>query len=191
MTLDLRDCTLAGPALTEAFLRDGLTPSADADAGWAALRSALAPHASGAIHGHRTLLRALASALGYGRPIRQKPVATREGDEDGGWMVRSATASLRVWSAPHSPDSHPSHKEGAPGRRVRADANPRHSSHRGSPTRAAQRVLFAARETAGLLTDGATLQVLLCDASRADTCLTAGSDHAAGCVELARPPRNH
>ncbi len=35
-------------------------------------------------------------------------------------------------------------------------------------------MLFAARETAGLLIDGTVLQVLLCDASRADTCLTIG-----------------
>lgn len=150
MSLDLCDCLLSGPALTEAFLREGLPVAPEADRAWPQVRSALMrPPGS---HVHRDVMRPLLTALGHGRPVRQGAVVTREGAEDGGYLLRDGAARLRVWSIPGGADPDP--------------------THRTSPTRSAQRVLFATRETAGLLTDGRVVRLLLCDASRADSCLT-------------------
>ncbi|HVY13961.1 MAG TPA: hypothetical protein VHB27_01945 [Rhodopila sp.] len=142
MSLDLRDCTLSGPALTESFLQDGLPPTSEAGHAWATARIGT--------------MRRITAALGYGRPVRQAPILTREGEEDGGFLARSGTVRLRVWSVACSSAPDP--------------------THRTSPTRVAQRVLFAARETAGLLIEGPVLRLLLCDASRSDTCLSVAID---------------
>jgi hypothetical protein len=151
MSLDLRDCLLSGPALTEAFLREGLPVAPEADRVWPELRSALMRSRP-----DRNVIRPLLTALGHGRPVRQASIVTREGEEDGGYLLCGATARLRVWSIPAGTDPDP--------------------AHRTSPTRSAQRVLFATRETGGLLTDGRVLRLLLCDASRADSGLTVSMD---------------
>ncbi len=150
MSLDLRDCMLSGPALTEAFLREGLAVAPEAARAWPDLRSALMRPRGQQVH--RDVMRPLLTALGHGRPVRQASIVTREGAEDGGYLLQDSAARLRVWSIPGGTDPDP--------------------THRNSPTRSAQRVLFAARETAGLLTDGRVARLLLCDSSRADSCVT-------------------
>jgi hypothetical protein len=153
---DLDDCSLSGSALTAPFLRDGLAqvlkPEQPVMAGWDTLRGSL-----GSIgRGHQRIIMQLARALGYTRAIRQSSVPTRDGQEDGGWLLQSAASpSLRAWSIANDNDLDGIGK-----------------SCRSSPTRIAQRVLLACGERAGLLTNGETLRLLLCDPSRADSFLS-------------------
>ena len=151
MTLDLDDCILSGSAVTAPFLREGLAELVDLpdDAGWDAVRDAFGSNV-------QRMMGKLAAALGYGRPLRQGSVATREGEEDGGWLLKAASGSaLRAWPVAGGTD---------------LDAVGK--SYRGSPTRVAQRVLLARGERAGLLTNGDMLRLLLCDPSRADSFLS-------------------
>jgi hypothetical protein len=161
MTLDLADCVLAGSALTAPFLHDGLQRVIDLPSGietnWTALRASLRGGGAQRVHLHVTTK--LASALGYGRPRRQDKVATREGQEDGGWLMQASNgASLRVWSVAGDTDLDA------------ADRSPR--AHRSSPTRIAQRVLLSRGESVGLLTNGDVLRLLLCDRMRMDSHLS-------------------
>ncbi|MDR3529626.1 MAG: hypothetical protein P4L90_03565 [Rhodopila sp.] len=161
MTLDLEDCILAGSAITAPFLRDGLASVLDLPCGieprWDELRGALRRGGAHRVHQHLTTK--LASALGYRRLLRQNPIATREGQEDGGWLLQASNGtSLRAWSIPSDTDLD------APERSSRA--------YRSSPTRIAQRVLLANGERAGLLTNGDMLRLLLCDPARADSHLS-------------------
>ena len=150
--LDLSDCELAGSAITDAFLRDGLEDALglkDApDTSWKPLSGSLG-------------VAKLATILGYGRPMPQDTVATREGQEGGGWILPTAgSAKLRVWIVPGDVDL-----EGS-------DRSIRY--HRTSPTRVAQRVLLATGERAGLLTNGGTIRLLIGDLSRSDSHLSIG-----------------
>ncbi|HEY4042263.1 MAG TPA: DNA methyltransferase [Rhodopila sp.] len=161
MTLDLRDCFLSGSAMTDSFLRDGLAEVLDlqhgSQEGWEALCRSL--RGGGTQRVHQRLTSKLASAFGYGRSVRQHAVATREGQEDGGWLLQSAAGGrLRAWSIPSGIDLR------GPARSMRA--------YRSSPTRIAQRVLLAAKEWAGLLTDGEIIRLLICDPSRSDSHLS-------------------
>jgi len=155
MTLDLTGCTLVGPALTTAFLADGLPPVPEADHAWQRLRRTLAIGEIRAGESADRVLRSvvlpIATALGYGTPVRQKNLPTREGEEDGGWLATSAAATLRMWP-------------------VTSAAN-LDALHRHNPLRTAFRVLFAQKEPIGLLTDGASVFILVSDAARSDTCL--------------------
>ncbi len=102
MTLDLDDCVLVGSAMTEPFLREGLAKVADMppiriERIGMLLRASLRVGGAQRVHQHVTTT--LASALGYGRPSRQTPVTTREGQEDGGWLLQAANGErLRAWS---------------------------------------------------------------------------------------------
>lgn len=139
---DLDDCILAGSAIPAPFLHDGLPLPDIRPAGWDAIRRSLKGN------GQR-LTTSLATALGYGKPVRQSPVETREGREDAGWLLQAANgARLRVWP-------------------VEADLDATGGAYRLSPTRIAQRVLLARNERAGLLTNGETVRLLLCDPARA------------------------
>ncbi|MBV9248621.1 MAG: hypothetical protein JO227_05165 [Acetobacteraceae bacterium] len=169
MTLDLRDVSLSGPALPEPFVRFelagllarlGLLPPSNPalEQTWSKLRRTLGGlgGSGGPQRVHNHVIAALADSLGFARPIRQQQIATREGPEDGGWLLRTPDgASLRAWSVSAGVDLE------APNRRG--------SAYRFSPTRSAQRVLLAAREPAGLLTNGETLRLLLCDPARPDS----------------------
>ena len=149
--LDLDDCMLSGSAITAPFLRDGLplVLNLRADIQWDAIRRSL----RGA--GAERVTARLGSALGYGRPSRQDPVPTRDGEEDGGWLLQASNGTrLRAWSI--------------------ADGTDLDSARRVSPTRIAQRVLFARAESAGLLTNGDVLRLLICDPTRADGHLSIG-----------------
>jgi hypothetical protein len=151
VTLDLDDCILSGSAVTAPFLREGLAQVMDIPdaARWDAVRDALGS-------GVQRMMVRLGAALGYGRPVRQGCVATRDGEEDGGWLLKAANGSvLRAWPVAAGTDLDAAGK-----------------SYRGSPTRVAQRVLLARAERAGLLTNGDTLRLLLCDPSRADSFLS-------------------
>ncbi|HEX3573483.1 MAG TPA: hypothetical protein VHU42_02680, partial [Rhodopila sp.] len=159
--MNLEDCSLSGSALTEPFLRDGLATVAPVRvirAGdWEDLRESLRTGGAQRVHLHVTTR--LASALGYSRPTRQHQVTTREGQEDGGWLLRAPNgATLRAWSIPTEADLD------APERSVRA--------YRASPTRIAQRVLLSRAEPAGLLTNGDVIRLLLCDPARSDSHLS-------------------
>ena len=144
MTLNLEDCVLSGPALTAPFLRDGLVLPNETAPDWNTLRHSF--REGGAERVHRHVTTKLATAFGYGRPKRQDPVSTREGAEDGGWLLKAANgASLRAWSVPGDAD---------------LDAAGRSPlSYRSSPTRIAQRVLLSRGERAGLLTNGDVLRL--------------------------------
>ena len=147
--------------MTEPFLRDGLglvlEMQGDIAAAWDAVRRSVRSGGAHRIHQHLTTT--LASAFGYGAPLLQPAVTTREGKEDGGWLLRATGGhSLRTWSYPSNVDLDAN--EGSP------------RSCRFSPTRAAQRVLLAQSERAGLLTNGDTIRLLLCDPSRSDSHLS-------------------
>ena len=168
MSLDLRDCTVGGAALPEPFLRfeleavlsrHGLLRKPDATH-WTAVRRGI--RGLGRIGGpqrvHNHVVAPLSLVLGYGDPSRQETVVTREGPEDGGWVLAGPNAALRTWSIATDSDLD------APRRSGRA--------YRFSPMRSAQRVLRARNERAGLLTDGDTLRLLLCDPAEADSHLS-------------------
>ena len=94
--------------------------------------------------------------LGFEIPARQADVATREGTEDGGWLMQaSCGARLRAWSFATNTDLDAPHRSGR--------------AYRFSPMRSAQRVLLASGEGLGLLTDGEELRLLFCDPSRPDS----------------------
>src|SRR5207249_10531944 len=141
--------------LESLLARPGLLPKAEGkrfEQSWDALRRPL--RVLGGSGGPQRvcnhMLVPLAQCLGYGPPQRQDQVSTRERMEDGGWLMQaSCGAKLRAWSVGIEADLD------APHRRGRA--------YRFSPTRSAQRVLLTGGEHAGLLTNGETLRLLLCD----------------------------
>jgi hypothetical protein len=195
MTLELRECTFFGPALPEPFIRyelkavlakfSLLPPSTGVlgrafDQGWDAVRRQIRAlgGAGGPLRVHNHVIVPLAQRLDYGVPVRQEDVATREGLEDGGWMLPgSDNAFLRTWSIGADTDLD------APQRTGRA--------YRFSPTRSAQRVLLASNQRAGLLTDGEELRLLLCDPARADSHVTIPFGGAAGWCGRNVPPDSY
>jgi hypothetical protein len=155
VTLDLDDCSLSGSALTAPFLCDGLAQvlniAQPIEADWDVMRGAF--HGGNSQRVHQRITMKLARALGYSRAVRQDRVTTREGQEDGGWLLQTAEGvSLRAWLVDRGTDLDAAGK-----------------SHRFSPTRVAQRVLLACGERTGLLTNGDMLRLLLCDPARADS----------------------
>jgi hypothetical protein len=167
VTLDLKDCTFSGPALPEPFVRFELTAQLTRlelfangqgrgfERDWSALRRQF--RSSGgpqSVCNH--VVAPLAARLGFDAPTRQVEITTREGIEDGGWLMQAPCgARLRAWSLATDTDLD------APYRTGRA--------YRFSPMRSAQRVLLASGERLGLLTDGAELRLLLCDPVRPDS----------------------
>ena len=167
MTLDLRDCTFVGSALPEPFVRFdlhthltrlGLLHHVEGkrfERNWDAVRRRLV-NAGGAQRICNHVIAPLAEPLRFDRPIRQDDVTTREGSEDGGWLMQaSCGARLRAWTCAGDTDLD------APARSGRA--------YRFSPARCAQRVLLANGERLGLLTNGNELRVLLCDPVHSDS----------------------
>ncbi|MFY0576333.1 hypothetical protein ACN28S_19985 [Cystobacter fuscus] len=117
MPLDLRDCTFYGPALPEPFVRFDLEallqkarllPRARGpelktlQAGWDSLRNKLRAlgEQGGPIRVAHHVLEPLRERLGYAEMVRESTVATREGEEDGGFLLRTENgkAHLRAWS---------------------------------------------------------------------------------------------
>jgi hypothetical protein len=181
VTLDLRDCDLFGPALPEPFVRFeletvlsrlGLLRIAQDkrfEQVWDALRRQLR-HLGGSGGPQRVcnhVIAPLAQCLGYGALQRQDDVSTREGMEDGGWLMQASCGTkLRAWPVGVEVDLDAPHRSGR--------------AYRFSPTRSAQRVLLAGGERAGLLTNGDDLRLLLCDPARPDSRITIGLAGAAG-----------
>ncbi len=167
MTFDLRDCTFTGPALPEPFVRFELaaqltrlgllanTQGKGFEQDWGALRRQF--RSSGgpqSLCNH--IIAPLATRLGFDRPEHADEVSTREGVEDGGWMMQAPCgARLRAWSFASGTDLDAPHRSGR--------------AYRFSPMRSAQRVLLATGERLGLLTDGEELRLLLCDPAYSDS----------------------
>jgi hypothetical protein len=170
VNLDLTDCTFFGPALPEPFVHFELgamlakrgalanTQGKIFEQGWSALRRQfrLVGATAGPLRVCNHVIAPLAQCLGFDRPIRQDEVATREGMEDGGWLMHAPCGNtLRAWAFGAETDLDAPHRTGR--------------AYRFSPTRSAQRVLLATGERLALLTDGEELRLLLCDAARPDS----------------------
>ena len=117
MALELRDCTFFGPALPEPFAKFDLEPhlkkaelwpattgegSRELREFWQAYRRKLRDlgEHGGAVRVLNHVIAPLAPQLGYGSPARQEEVETREGSEDGGWLLRAEGNGhlLRAWA---------------------------------------------------------------------------------------------
>jgi hypothetical protein len=185
MPLALRDCTFAGPALPEPFVKFELErqlaklspipketgPESRAlQDQWDTYRRKLRSlgESGGDLRVLHHVVEPLAPLLGYGAPQREEKVRTREGDEDGGWWMPTpdGKAGLRAWTVALGTDLD------APNRRGRA--------YRFSPARVAARVLLAKGERAALLTDGVELRLLLCDPARPDSHIAIALDRTSG-----------
>lgn len=186
MALDLRDCSFFGPALPEPFVKfeledllrkKSLLPKAtglEAKAlqeSWDAYRRLLRAlgETGGATRVFNHVLQPLAPRLGYDGDItRDGEVKTREGMEDGGWVLSTADgkAVLRAWPVQSGEDLD------APNRRGRA--------YRFSPAQVASRILLAKKERVGLLTDGTELRLLVCDPAGRDSHIEVRLDRAGG-----------
>ena len=190
MSLDLRDCTFAGPAMPEPFVKyrleelltkKKLLAKATGDAGkkllesWQAYRNKLRSLGEQGLD-QRVLhhvLEPLVERLGWQLLDKADQVATREGREDGGYLLRipppegeGEAPHLRAWVHPVGTDLD------APNKRGRA--------YRFSPGLVAQRVLLAKGERIGLLTDGQELRILLSDPSGRDSHITIHLDRTNG-----------
>jgi hypothetical protein len=169
VSLDLHECTASGPGLPESFLRfelaalldkRGLLPKSGRsfEQGWDAVRRQVRAlgGAGGPLRVANHIITPLAPCLGYGVPLRQEAVTTREGLEEGGWLMHApGGARLRAWSVGIDSDLDAPHHSGR--------------AYRFGPVRSASRVLQSTGEAAGLLTDGAELRLLLCDPARPDS----------------------
>jgi hypothetical protein len=163
MTLNISaDTTFFGPALPEAFVQHELEgvlgkalPSAkEVDAIWRSLHKALPEPLTnaGPIRVRNMVVNPWAQGLGYDDLVSADQVRTREGLEDGGWMLPSAKGKLRLWSYEYETDLDASTKRGL--------------NHRFSPTRVAERMLLATGERLGLLTNGVELRLIFSDPAR-------------------------
>jgi hypothetical protein len=110
MMLDLRDCSFFGSALPEPFVRFDLhthlarlgllqhVEGKSFERNWDAVRRQIVS-AGGAQRICNHVIAPLAERLRFDRPIRQDDVATREGSEDGGWLMQARCgARLRAWT---------------------------------------------------------------------------------------------
>jgi hypothetical protein len=175
MPLNLLDhCAFNGPALPEPFVRFelekelgrlDLLPKTTGDEGkklqlsWDVYRRKLRELdiRGGPLRVRHCVLDPLVERLGFARSESAPEVETREGREEGGYVLISADGStrLRTWTTEFDEDLD------APARRGAA--------YRFSHLRIAQRVLLAAGERVGLLTNGVQLRVLISDPARPDS----------------------
>lgn len=181
MPLDvLRDsqCSFFGPALPEPFVRlelerqlqkHDLLPSARdriIETEYEVLRTKLrnmSPN-SGFLAIRNRLLEPLVSRLGYESIEPAPAVVTREGEEDGGVLLRGpGSVNLRCWSTGYDADLDAPKKRG--------------DAYRYSTVRVAQRVLLASGERVGLVTNGVELRMLLCDPARPDSEVVFNLEH--------------
>jgi hypothetical protein len=162
MTLDLSNCSFSGPAFPEPFVRSGLSDHLTklgllpGSAVWQLLQQQLRFAGGSAQRVCKQVVVPLAQCLGFAPPVRQEDVITREGTEDGGWLMCAPCGTkLRAWAFATGSDLDAPHNSGR--------------AYRISPARSAFRVLRARDERLGLLTDGQVLRLLLCDAVRSDS----------------------
>ena len=91
--------------------------------------------------------------LGFTASEDPGKVTTREGDEDGGWLLTNSDGvRLRVWTASFDEDLDAPVRRGA--------------AYRFSRLQIANRVLFASGERMGLLCNGAEIRILISDPAR-------------------------
>lgn len=186
MELALRDCSFVGPALPEPYVKlellkslrkkalwrapDGREESKAEQLSWDAYRRKLKQlgEQGGERRVFNHVIEPLRQFLGYAEAQKSALVETREGREDGGWVLRNGdgTVVLRAWSVECGDDLD------APNQRGRA--------YRFSPARVAHRVLLANGERVGLLTDGDELRLLLCDPARTDSHIAISLNAAGG-----------
>jgi hypothetical protein len=185
VTFELRDCTFAGAALPEPFVKFelepllqklDLLPKATGSEGkalgeqWEVLRKKLRSlgDSGGPTRVQNHVLDPLVERLGYGPSRRESEVTTREGLEDGGVVFATADgkAQLRAWALDVGADFD------APSKRGHA--------YRYSPSQRAERVLLTKGERLGLITDGRELRLLLCDPARRQSHIAVGLDRAGG-----------
>jgi hypothetical protein len=177
MALDLSSCTFLGPALPEPFVKldleselkkAKLLPRTRGDEGkalrkaWEAYRRKLRGLVSrgGSIRVFNQVIEPLIALLGYAETENADDVPTRlepNKGEDGGSLLKTkdGKAQLRVWTTTFDDDLD------APAKRGRA--------YRYSHLRIAQRVLLAANERVGILTNGVHLRILISDPARPDS----------------------
>jgi len=174
MALDLSSCSFVGPALPEPFVkfdleaelsRAQLLAATSGEQGrrlqdkWTAYRRGLRELVSrgGSIRVRNQVIEPLVRLLGYEELRPAEPVETREGQEAGGVLLIGTDGEkpLRVWTTDFETDLD------APARRGYA--------YRYSHVRVAQRVLLAAGERVGLLTNGVQLRILISDPARPDS----------------------
>ncbi len=160
------DCGFAGPLLVPAFTahvlpallsRLGLYPT-DAAGTWQPIHRGLREFAAagGPVRVLRHVINPVAAAIGYSEIQREEEIATRDGPEDGGYMLRTRSGPcLRTWPVASDIDLDSPAKRGA--------------AARVSPLRQAGRVLRVSGECAGLVTNGESLRLLLCDPAGPDS----------------------
>jgi hypothetical protein len=175
MSLDfLKGCSFLGPALPvpfvqfdlerELYQRDLLPGRTGPEervlqGSWESYRRRLRELVStgGQARVWNHVLEPLKERLGYATAEKQPEVETREGSEDGGYLIQTASsdACLRAWSTEFDADLD------APARRGLA--------YRYSPVRCATRVLLAKNERLGVITNGTELRLLIPDQARVDS----------------------
>ena len=99
----------------------------------------------------------LVEILGYNNTEKAEKVLTRQGREDGGYLLKTFDdkSRLRVWTAPVGTDLESPIKRG--------------HAYRFSFIKIAQRVLLACQERVGIITDGQELRILISDPSGTDS----------------------
>jgi hypothetical protein len=180
------ECEMIGPSLNPAFAfqalpallaRHGLY-SASAT-GWQMVRRGLREFAGtgGPVRVLHHIINPFAVALGYSEIRREEAVSTREGPEDGGYSLRTPAASLRVWAIGSDTDLEAPSKRGA--------------ATRVSPLRQASRVLRACGECSGIVTNGDSLRLLLCDPAGPDSQIVVSLVGRTGWVSRSDVPESY
>ena len=193
MSLRLDDCLFFGAALPEPFVKfeleghlqnekllpknSGIEGKELSDA-WDTIRRKLSSlgQQGGSRHVANHILKPLLPSLGYAEMVPAGEVQTREGPEDGGLLLKTASgqasaqpahpAHLRAWTLETGADFD------APNQRGRA--------YRFSPTQVAERVLLKEGERLGLLSDGTELRLLFCDPARTSGYMSIRLDKTGG-----------
>src|SRR5690606_23976192 len=114
---------------------------------------------SGHIRVRNIVLEPLAAVMGYTESAPAGKVRTREGDEDGGLIYRSADGhTLRAWTYGYNTDLDAPIQRGF--------------TSRYTPQRIAERVLLTMGERVGLLTNGVELRLIISEAARVPSTIT-------------------
>jgi hypothetical protein len=182
------DCRFAGPLLSPGFAaralpallsKHGLYPD-DTVIAWRTIYRGLQDFASagGPVRVLHHIVNPIRTAVGYGETRREDMIATREGLEDGGYLLRVQNgSSLRVWPLGSDTDLDTPSKRGA--------------ATRISPLRRAGRVLRARGERAGIVTNGETLRLLLCDPGGPDSQIIISLNGRSGWVSQLGAPESY
>jgi len=162
--------TLTGPALPDFYVQHelenklkGVLPTVTAAKDlWPPVRRSLREpltEVSGHIRVRNIVLEPLAAVMGYTESAPAGKVRTREGDEDGGLLYRSADGqALRAWTYGYNTDLDAPIQRGF--------------TSRYTPQRIAERVLLTLGERVGLLTNGVELRLIISEAARVPSTVT-------------------